>query len=417
MITVLKQFTKCSVKPRFCNIDRHLARAITGDRNRPLNQDTLTGRFLLYLDNIKTPKDVSCVDTIGLIKTLQSQPADIETFDASRVITVLNTLNDKSLVQNKYEFNKLLHVIDSECCSRLNDFDIDETIKLLSTFVSVIPNQIIKCQYFHVALESLLMKTDRLTKDQLIHTIFFIGLVKKSQNAQNMIRKCLRLFNAKLINTLTKEDLCIICNSTFKTSTKIRNLLLLDKIKLYINDNLYLLKDPAVFVTLVKTLRHNRYQDDDILSTITCTIFFNQTLQHYSFSAMCHILALYADYLYYNENILEAFTKKCLEQLNESEYKSKDTYLEEQPRAKDIKRLLWALSNLNYKLTKENIENIIIPQILIRIERQEFRNDPGSLIQIILYLWMMQYRAYDLIRQFLTTEIAEFIRGKFTVCY
>ncbi|CAG9766304.1 unnamed protein product [Ceutorhynchus assimilis] len=417
MFSILKQFSKYPRNWKFLSTNvRYFSRTITGDRLQPLNEDTLTGRFLLYLDNNKACKDVSNKDRATLIAKLKLQPAHIKTFDAGLVMSVLSCLTKRTIVSNKYDFNKLLRIIDLECCSRLDKLKTDDVISHLCCFMNVIPHQITQCQYFHMALDKLMDKQYELMKEQLIQLIFFIGFLKKTSKAQSMLKKCLKSFKNDLINSLTKEDLCIICNSTFKTSTKIRNHVLLDKIKLYINDNLLLLNDPAIFVTLIKTLRHNRYQDDDILNTITCTVFFNKTIQYYSFGALCHILALYADYLYYNEDILKSFTNKCLEILKNSTFTTKDAYLKEQPRTKDIKRLLWALSNLNYKLSKEDIEGIVMPEISIRIEAGEFKNDPGSMVQIIMYLWMMRYKAYDLIHQFLNKEVVSLIRAKNMPC-
>ncbi|XP_050294483.1 uncharacterized protein LOC126734789 [Anthonomus grandis grandis] len=407
MISVLKQCQKLSKNKHIYRINvRYFARAISGDRSTPLTDDTLTGRFLSYLDN-NLSKATTYNDKIGLVATIKTQPQEIRNFDTNGVNLVLSVLNDRTVIKHKNEFKRILELVDVECCSRLHEFSTKNIFDTLTNFVNAVPHQITKCQFFHSALDCLVIHKEKLNKDQLVHLLFFIGFLKKNYNAQNMIRQCLKLFDHSTINRLMKEDLCIICNSTFKTSTKIKNHLLLDKIKLYINDNLTLLNDPAVFITLIKTLRHNRYQDDDILNSITCTIFFNGTLKYYSFSAMCHILALYADYLYYDESILKVLTEKCLNDLKHLSFKSKDTYLQEQPRMKDIKRFLWALTNLNYKISREEIEGIILPQIEIRVDAGEFTNDVGSMFQIILYLWMMNYKACGLIDQFMVNDLIQ----------
>ncbi|XP_066143122.1 uncharacterized protein [Euwallacea fornicatus] len=395
---------------------RYYARGFTVDHVQPLTEDTLTGRFLVYVTPTKNSHQATPLDKVNLIASFKCHRLNVKTADSSVISAMINALDDSNIVRNKYEFEDLFRALDSGCCSRINELAIEDHFNLLNAFTNVIGHKIRKSNYFLLALKVLTNQKNYLNKEQLVHLMFYIGLLKKDRIAQDMIRQCIKLFTKETINNLTKEDLCIICNSTFKTSTKIKNFLLLYRIKSYINNNLNLLSDPAGFVTFIKTLRHNRYQDEDILNTITCTMFFNETLQYYSFSAMCHILALYADFLFYDENVLNILTSKCLELLKGSTFTSKNTYLIDQPRTKDIKRLLWALSNLGYKLPQKDIDNIIMPQIKVRIKTGQFVNDQGSLVQMILYLWMMQYKARDLIREVLTVEVARDIWGNQIAC-
>ncbi|XP_076267630.1 uncharacterized protein LOC143200801 isoform X1 [Rhynchophorus ferrugineus] len=382
-------------KIKYCTNLKYLSRAVTGDKIRPLNEDTLTGRFLLYLKKLNSIENVKSNECFNLINTLKHYPRDIVKFDTRQVIKALTLLTDRDFIQNKQDYTKILNLIDKECCNRLKTHNIQMTISLLHSFLSVNPNRLTECHYFNLALEVIVKSIDKLSKEELVQTIFFIGFLKKCNKSQNMLKVCLEKLNNQVINDLTEEDLCIICNSTFKTSTQIKNKLFLKRVKHFINENLSLLKDPAVLITFLKTLRHNRYQDDDILSTLSCTIFFNKTISCYSFTALSHILAVYSDYLYYDEPLLKAFSQEGLNLLKESKYVSKDTYLSEQPRLKDIKRFLWALSNLNYKLEKEDIENCILPQVQERLKD----SDPKTIVDIILYMWMMNYKAIDLINE------------------
>ncbi|XP_066263015.1 uncharacterized protein [Euwallacea similis] len=412
-----KSIPKHPRKWRFLHSEvRHYVRAFTGDHVQPLTEDTLTGRFLVYMGSNKIPHQAIPLDKVNLIANFKSQRLDVKTADPSIISAMINALGDGNLVSNKYEIEDMFRTLDSGCCSRINEFTIEDHFNLLNAFTNIIGHKVSKSNYFLLGLKLLTNQKNHLNKEKLVHLMFYIGLLKKNHVAQDMIRQCIKLFTKETIDNLTRENLCIICNSTFKTSTKIKNFLLLDRIKSYINNNLNLLNDAAVFVTFLKTLRHNRYQDEDILNTITCTMFFNETLQYYSFSAMCHILALYADFLFYDENVLNTLTSRCLEQLKNSTFTSKNTYLIDQPRTKDIKRLLWALSNLGYKLSQEDVDNVIMSHIRVRIQAGEFVNDQGSLVQMILYLWMMQYKARDLIREVLTAEVAKGIWGNQVTC-
>ncbi|XP_030766286.1 uncharacterized protein LOC115890246 isoform X2 [Sitophilus oryzae] len=390
---------------------KYFSKTIAGDRFKPLAGNTLTGRFLLYLNNFNSIEEPAKLDSCSLINTLKYHPRDVVKLETTGVVKALTLLPDRKFVQNKQDYTKLLNLIDGECCDRLASQDVTGIIRLLHSFMSANPNRLTETRYFSLALDDLIKTCDKLSKNELVQVIFFIGLLKKCSKAQYMLRICLNKFNKQFINELTQEDLCIICNSTFKTSTKIKNKGLLEKVKCHISQNLFILNDPAIFVTLIKTLRHNRYQDEDLLNTITCTMFFNKTINDYSFTAISHVLALYSDYLYHHETVLKILSEESIRKLKSNQYKAKDTYLIDQPRTKDIKRFLWALSNLNYKLAKEDIETVIIPQIVNRIKSGECENNPGSFVDIALYLWMMHYKAYNLIKHVLTKENISVMRA------
>lgn len=369
-------------------------------------ETTLTNRLLDYVNksNQQTVKQNDSYEQVISDLLKNKNVEHFQKYDMQTLLSTFNSLAERHTGKNKTSILALIHLLNSECCQRINELTNKEILNYLHLFMKLLPNGITEIKFYELALEQLQNSRD-LDRSGLVQLIFFIGLKKKSTIASQMIRKCMWHVNADFITNLTTEEICVICNSTFKTSTKIKNQLFLDKILKYINDNLNLLKDPAVFVTLLKTIRHNRHQNDDLLSTITCTIFFNRTLQYYSFTALCHILAIYSDYLFYDGNLLNVFIKRCLELLNEAKYISKTTYLLHQPRLKDIERLLWCLSNLNFKhIDKCDIENVVLPQIMMRIKAGEGKHNLLSLIQISLYLWMMDYSAYDLIEYCFSEE-------------
>ncbi|KAH1014753.1 uncharacterized protein LOC109536378 isoform X1 [Dendroctonus ponderosae] len=398
MYTVLRQFTKYPNKWKFLYDMRQFARV------SPFKEDTLTGRFMLFLDNYRIPANANHADLLSAVRRC---PEDIKAFDAPQIVALLRALSDRELSSDKQE---LVELVDLECCDRVNQFSIEQTCDLLCAFTDVIGHRVVECRCFEPALQSLLQQKSALDHKQLVHLIFFVGLLKKCDHAQNIIRQCVKSLDKSGIESLTKEELCIICNATFKTSTKIKHPALLAKVKEFIQDNLDLLKDPAVFVTLIKSIRHNRYQDEDILNTITCTMFFNKTLGHYSFGALCHILALYADYLYYDEALLDALVSRGVGLLKSCPFQSKRAHVADQPREKDIKRFLWALSNLNYRLSREDIEEVVLPAIDVRRQAGGFGN-PGDLVQIALYLWMMHYQARNLILTCVNEKSVQAIRG------
>lgn len=370
-------------------------------------EETLTGRFLLYFNTDKRAKitDYDCIppELANILNTNH-----FGTLQHHNVAHIFKLLSNPKYNGTKKRYQQL-KILDSLFCEKLLTLDTEDIIKLLGTFVNIEPHRVTEYEFYHMAVDRLLSDVHLLSKRHLIQLMFYISFAKQAYNSRLKLRKCLTCLHADMIKTLTAEELGIICNATMKTSTKIGKKPLLDKIHTYIQDNLAILSDTAMFVTLIKTLRHNRYQTEDLLESISCAIFFNKTFDSYSFTAKCHILALFADFYYYDEKLLDFFTETCL---NEVKTSSKFTSNGDYCRTKDIKRLLWALSTLNYqKLNLDDLRNVLIPRIVERCEMGEFRDDPGSLVEIILYLWMLNYRAKELVPYAFTKENLLIIRG------
>lgn len=402
------------------NAYKPLIRQYSKEKIIPLDETTVLGRIVLYMNNeyikpnnsskvkdeLKAPSNYAVTSVIDKIKL--NQPNHISNLNFEQIEDLLRTLKYENFVSNRQNFKRLMTVVDTECCSRLDYLDSTSILRILNLFTQSVPNRIREYWFYTEAINRLMDEVDFLSKEELMQTIFYIGLEKKTKNAQSKLKMCLRKFTKDDIKNLTDEELCIICNSTFKTSTKITNRHILETIKQTLNNKLYLLKDTALFIILVKTLRHNRYQDEDLLNTITNTIFFNETYKYYPFPVLCHILALYADASFYDENLLKLFTDVALKELRESNIEEENT------RPKDITRFLWVLSSLGYKNISEDVfETVIVPNILERIKLGQYKKEIEELINSILYMWILDYQAKDLIPFALTAENVSNIRGAF----
>nr|CAI5829608.1 unnamed protein product [Callosobruchus analis] len=393
---------------------RFFERSITGDRVTVLNETTLTGRLLGYLNSkISDPEDQEKIRATNLLHLMKKHTlVDLMKYDIKYINCAFSMLTDRRFVNNKFQFLKLLEELDQEYTRRLNGMDTDQIFDILYNYMAVIPNRIIEYKFYKESMNKLLNINNSLSKEHIVKLMFFIGLNKKHIKVHDIVRSCLNFLGEKHIQTLSIEEICIICNATYKTSTKIDNKIFLNKVVQYLNDNLFLLKDPALFITLIKTIRHNHCQTEDLLATISCTVFFNNTLQYYSLTALSHILAMYSDFLYYDEHLLKAITDRSIKILKDNEFTSRNKYFLDNPRIKDIKRLLWCLSNLNYKhFQASDIKDVIIPIIIKRYEAGECKDDYNSLLEIILYLWMLNYHAHELIPIVLTKENVLRIRG------
>lgn len=383
----------------FAPVGRKFSELTVANSSTKLGENTLTGRILLYFDSsvpeqLKTPKSEE-IQLLHHIKAASNYTMQIKSTEQLKNLFLL--ANDPQCINTTNELLNAFKRLDSECCCRLNTMETKDVLDILRLYARIVPSRLNRFTFYETAIDKLSENLGVLTKNELLQLIFFVGQQKKSRQSQNILRECLKRIDEKFINELTAEELCIICNATFKTTTRISDKMFLNRVKVFINENLYILKDPAVFITLVKTIRQNQCQDDNVLSTISCAVFFNKTLQYYGFAAMCHILALYADYMYYDENILKHFSSRCIDELKNSKLADPRTYLTEQIRDKDLKRFLWSLSRLGYNLDADIIKVVVIPNIIERIQKGELRNDLHSMVDIVLYLWMMNYQALELL--------------------
>lgn len=394
----------------FASSRRKFCQLALGNYSVKLDQNTVTGRILCYFDPNVSKQAKKLKNEVQILQHIKRGVAcNLQDKSTEEIKNLLLLTDDPRCVRNKYEFLKVFERLDSECCFRVDGLEVKDILDILRIYMQITPTKLTQFKFYETTINKLSENIYALTKNELLQFMFFVGHQKKVKNAQNILRKCMRRIIGEFINILTAEELCVICNATFKTTTRISNKLFLDRVRDFINDNLCVLKDPAIFITFVKTLRQNQYQDDNLLSTISYAVFFNKTLKYYGFSTMCHILALYADYMYYDENVLKHFSTQCIEELKKSKVTHRTAYITEQVRDKDLKRLLWCLSRLGYNLDTNTIKTYIVPNIVERIQKGDLSKDRHSLVEIILYLWLMNFQAVELLPYALTQESVSFI--------
>lgn len=384
-----------------CNV-RNYTKTLLGDSITPLTENTLLGRMLVYLNNANDRSSSQLDGSSTVDNLIHGKTNILHKLNVDQIANLFYTANVSVLSQNKQHLRKVLDMLDVECCLRLTNMEPNNILKLLSAFMHVVPNRITEYKFYNYATDDIDRCLKVCSKQEIIKFIFYIGLQKKMRKAQVILRKCLRTVNQQYLECLTVEDLCIICNSTYRTNTKITNANLLEKVKQTLNENLSLLKDPALLITLIKTIKHNNYQDEDLLTTISCTIFFNKTLQYYTFTAICHLLSLYSEYLYYDEELFNLFIPHCIQLLQGAVFRSRTAHLTEQMRTKDIKIFLTSISRLNCTVDCEALEKAVTSNLQQRIALNEIELDQS--IEILLCMWMLKCRPCDLLTSILTPQ-------------
>lgn len=350
-----------------------------------LNENSLEKRLLTYIK----PQYIWNQKNVTLAHYDQKNITTINNDELLNLIGALGKFKHKDI-------QKCVNNLDLECRSRLTYMENSETLLFLFNFVTTVPYYVKNLPFLSQALHKMSFFIEHLPKIDLVRLCFYTGLKKKTYESQNIIRHCLNKLNNS--SELTTDDLIIICNSAFKTGMKINQKKLLNVIKKRLSDELSILKDPPYFITIVKSLRHNYNYDEELLLMLSNTIFFNKTLDLYNFTALSHILALYADALYYDSTLLDAINEKCISYIRKTKNINLVEHLSKQLRLKDICRYLWSLSYLGYEdLFDEDIKDHIIPTLKEFINLSAIEDNIEDLVGTLLSLWVLGYYPVELL--------------------
>lgn len=384
---------------------------LTGDKIVRLDENSLQPRILKYFGECITCDKTEFNDHSI---TLNDYRADnLSKVDNNKLAYLIFCLSRPEL--KRKDFRICINNLDKECCIRLPKLTTPEIFNYLNNFMYYIPHIITRLTFYTKVIERMNFFIEHCSKIELLQLCFYVGLQKKSRESQIILRECLQKFNQKHLNNLNLNDLVILCNSAYKTSTKIESQRIIDKIVNTLYNNLSVFNDAAVCVTLIKSLRHNKYRSEELLATISHTIFFNNTIKYYNFTACTHILALYADTLHYDDNLFNLLSDKCVLCLSDTKsIKSRNEHFTKQIRVKDVARFLWSLSYIGYDNLSETIfSNYIEPLLDAYIGLGQLDKNIEHFIDSLLSMWIFGYQpSIKLFSTIITKNTVSVIHGK-----
>lgn len=345
---------------------------------------TLDQRLLKYI----ATKQPSAALNLPSVENLPQKITNLAFLENRELISLTYSLTRKSYQKIIHDLDKL----DKEYCRRLPRFNQEELFLFMNICAISVPYYIQNLQFFSQALHFVSFFLDRLSVSELIQLCFYAGLKKKSVRSQKIIRYCLNKLNDINLLALITEDIIIICNSAFRTSTRITQQNILKDIQRRLYNQLSILNDESFYVTIVKSLRHNYNYDEELLLTLSNAMFFNKTLQNYNFTSLAHILTLYADALYFDHNLIERINQLCLDKLKNASISSKRMHYSLQIRLKDMSKYLWSLSYLGCEnLQESDIDNVIMPILNKFISLGNVEDDIYEYVGTLLSLWSLRY--------------------------
>jgi hypothetical protein len=237
----------------------------------------------------------------------------------------------------------------------------------------------------------------QLTKEEMLKLIYLYSLFTKVFN--NDTKQCKNL--DVLIDHLSKNlkrflthysliELSILCESLFKLKITLDDasvsLIVEEVMKKQTKEE----ADNYSLVALSKLLRISHTFSENNIQSIANQVL--NKIENFNFTELCHILALFANFTYYDTNLTDIMFKKGLVYLEEA---AESDLIE--IRCKDVSRFWWSIACLNLPLQDLNyIINLVTSKI-----SSQFYTYPHTLIDYFKSLILIGYYPLTLVDSFL----------------
>lgn len=334
-------------------------------------------------------------------------------------------------------FTNIINSLDDECCKRLSTLTCDEMLRILYSFYYLLPNKIVKLQFYKLAMEKIIMQSssaaggvevkmndsrkslrddeeddiqddislqqmnkennlNRLTKFQFVQCCFYLGLWKKNQTSTGLLKQLFNTYFKVYLNDLTNIDFNIISNVSYKIALPIPFEPFYKRLQTEVlSENG---EDPALLINLIKSCRQNRIQSnlikDRIIDLVLNDNTNNNITNNFDARGFVHLYAYFADNFYNIDKINNYFIKMFMLKVSDTTNRLLSI------RPKDVSTFLWSCSNLNVQqqnLLSANDLSIIEEIILEKIYNNDYKYQIDDLINACLSLWMLNHKSLQII--------------------
>ncbi|XP_047545545.1 uncharacterized protein LOC125077613 [Vanessa atalanta] len=285
--------------------------------------------------------------------------------------------------------------LDDECFNRLKNWSFDEMLSFMSLFYMLNVTKL--SSFASRCLLKFTSKAKQLTKTQLVQTLFFIGIMRKSPpEIHNLEIKVEERFTE-----FTVDELAIIAMGLFKSKTPIRSITLISKFMDKIIENSSQIHEVSL-ASLLKIIRYSikKTENNKMYDML-------ETLQHETprLSIMCNVqMALVgSSTLTLHEN--------CLKKIAEAAIVSIPT-----ARLKDLERLVLTYGIFNFKpKTKFCLFSKVLDELRNPERAEEINQHGRSFSCCVAYLCLLNIHAFDLMNKILSSDFLQNAYGKH--CY
>lgn len=231
--------------------------------------------------------------------------------------------------------------MDDECSVRIDSLNHRQIIEILNAFMYMIPNKIAQLDFYRLAMHRLVdLFEQNSSADNFVKTAFYLGMWKK--NGSNLLDQFLKSYFTDYISDLSTMDFAIVANAAFKASVRVNLDSFRDRLVKEIVENG---DDLSLFITFLKSCRHNKIKSDVIVDKIREAVA-NNGFEHADIRAIAHIFSYLAENLINDDDIVTFFVEKGTEMINNS------------TRDKDIASFLWSCAYLGLELSQETLQMV-----------------------------------------------------------
>ncbi|XP_065083814.1 uncharacterized protein LOC135705889 [Ochlerotatus camptorhynchus] len=322
------------------------------------------------------------------------QLASISTHDLGKLICMTTDFRGKT---DTRMYTDVVNVLDEESESRVERTEFRELVGMMHGYMYLLPNKITKLKTYQKAMPRLVEAFGRnVNRKDFMTLVFFLGLWKKNAAGSRLIEQFLQDYLGQFLNDeMDLMDFVIVANASYKTSVRIKDGQFRDRLVEEIcklEDN-----DMALFVTLIKCARMNRIRSDRIVEKLKSIM--QDKPESVDFRGLSHLFAYVADNLIKDDTLTNIFLGEGSKHI-EAEILAQPEESDSAPqnfRAKDFATFLWSCSTLSISLEELDLEAKDLKDLVFRkIDNNEYRFIPDTLVDTCLSLWLMGYPSVDM---------------------
>lgn len=326
----------------------------------------------------------------------------------------LSKATDEELVSLFYAFNQwpetpsirtrnyieVWVALDETCHSRVNNWSYDKMLSFISLFYMLNVNKMSDAS--KKILVKLASKAKKLTPEQLVTTLFFIGVQRKAPHDMYNLEEHLE-------NNFTQfsvDDLAIMSMGFFKSKTPIRSNNLVMNIIETVTDNSKIIHEVSL-AALLKVIRYSMRVPFEEGINLICKLLDHLQAEVPRLSLMCniHIALLGTTKLILHEGCLTAIANRVIDNLH-------------QTRIKDLERLTLSYGTFRYMpILKKNLFEEIINELRKPEREEEIKGHGRSFACCVQYFGLMDIHPVDLIKKVLNPEFLKDTYGKYCFQY
>uniref|UniRef100_A0A1Q3F3L5 Uncharacterized protein n=1 Tax=Culex tarsalis TaxID=7177 RepID=A0A1Q3F3L5_CULTA len=294
-------------------------------------------------------------------------------------------------------FADVANALDEETEGRVDGASFNELVTVLHGFMYLLPNKITKLRSYRKAMPRLVeLFGEKPNGKDFMTVLFFLGLWKKNAFGGRLMDQYLQSYLGEFLNDqIDLMDFAILANASYKTSVRISNERFLERLENEICA--FEGKDMALFVTLIKCARMNRMRSERVLEKLKSIVENDSAAL--DFRGLSHLFVYIAEIAVKDDALNKLFLDEASRRIEEEIANNQEEEASSQSfRPKDLATFLHGCATLSIPITQLELEpNDLLNKIFQKIEREEYRYTPDTLVDTCLSLWIMNHPSVDLL--------------------